>query len=146
MAIESGTENLRSRVSPRLGEYATEIMSSMTDKRYNGFSVSDGLSVTYITEDGENRSVDFLSGGTRDLAYVALRVALVDMLYEDKPPICFDETFAHQDNIRAQAMMRALAKLAEDGYQSFVFTCRNREAALASELVTSPGLFRIGEV
>ena len=146
MAIESGTENLRSRVSPRLGEYATEIMSSMTDKRYSGFSVSDGLAVTYITEDGEKRSVDFLSGGTRDLAYVALRVALVDMLYEDKPPICFDETFAHQDNVRAQAMMRALAKLAEDGYQSFVFTCRNREAALASELVTSPGLFKIGEV
>ena len=144
-AIETGTDNLRARVSPRLGEYATELMTSMTDKRYTGFSISKGLELTYLTDSGEEKSVDFLSGGTRDLAYVALRIALIDMLYEDKPPICFDETFAHQDNIRAQAMMRALASLAGEGYQSFVFTCRNREAALANEIVPAAGLFKIGE-
>lgn len=144
-ALETGTDNLRSRVSPRLGEYATELMGIMTDRKYNGFSVDRGLTVSYTNESGEDKSVDFLSGGTRDLAYIAVRLALIDMLYEDKPPITFDETFAHQDNLRAQAMMRALARLAEEGYQFFIFTCRNREAALASELVRGAGLFKLGE-
>ena len=55
------------------------------------------------------------------------------MLYTEKPPICFDESFAHQDNARASSMMKGIKKLADEGQQSFVFTCREREAALAKE-------------
>ena len=83
-----------------------------------------------------HKSIDFLSGGTRDMAYIAVRAALIDMLYGEKPPICFDESFAHQDNIRARAMMKAINQLADEGCQSFIFTCRGREAALAEEVVS----------
>ena len=141
--IEGATDNLREGVAPRLGQYATDLMSVMTDKRYNSFSVSDGMRVSFATEDGGERSVDFLSGGTRDLAYVAVRMALVDMLYTEKPPICFDETFAHQDNTRARALMRSLAHLAEEGYQSFVFTCRQREGVLANDLAKGAGVYKL---
>ena len=55
----------------------------------------------------------------------------------------FDESFAHQDNVRAKAMMKALAKLSKSGTQSFIFTCRNREGALATELCKNAGVFRI---
>ncbi len=141
--IESASDDLRSEISPRLGEYATELMSVMTDKKYSNFSVSDGMTVTFTAEDGSEKSVDFLSGGTRDLAYIAVRMALIDMLYPEKPPVCFDETFAHQDNVRAHSMMRAIAKLADDGYQSFIFTCRAREGALATELSAASGVYRL---
>ena len=142
-AIEAATDNLREGVSPRLGEYATELMGVMTDKRYTSFSVSDGMKVSFVAEDGKEKSVDFLSGGTRDLAYVAVRMALVDMLYSEKPPIAFDETFAHQDNLRARSMMRSIAELGEEGYQSFVFTCRARESVLASELAAGAGIYKL---
>lgn len=142
-SIENASENLRESISPRLGEYATELMGIMTDKKYTAFNVSDGLKVSFTAEDGEERTVDFLSGGTRDLAYIAVRMALIDMLFEEKPPVCFDESFAHQDNLRARSMMKAISHLAEDGYQSFVFTCRAREAALASELVKGAGVFTL---
>ena len=89
------------------------------------------------------KSVDFLSGGTRDLAYIAVRLALVDMLYTERPPLVFDESFAHQDNVRAKAMMKALVKLAKEGSQSFIFTCRNREGTLATELLRTAAVFRI---
>jgi DNA repair exonuclease SbcCD ATPase subunit len=141
--IDGATENLREGVAPRLGQYATDLMSVMTDKRYTSFSVSDGMKVTFSSEDGSERSVDFLSGGTRDLAYVAVRMALVDMLYTEKPPICFDETFAHQDNTRARSLMRSLAHLAEEGYQSFVFTCRAREGVLANDLAGGAGVYKL---
>ena len=145
-AIESASDNLRSGISPRLGEYSTELMGIMTDKKYGEFDVTSGLKVSYQTEGGEQRTVDFLSGGTRDLAYIAVRMALIDMLYTEKPPVCLDESFAHQDNLRARSMMKSLAHLGGEGYQSFVFTCRAREAVLASELVKTPGIFKLSVV
>ena len=145
-AIEDASDNLRAGISPRLGEYSTELMGIMTDRKYGEFNVNDGLKLTYQTEGGEKRTVDFLSGGTRDLAYIAVRMALIDMLFSEKPPVCLDESFAHQDNVRARSMMKSLAHLGNEGYQSFVFTCRARESALASELVKAPGIFKLSVV
>ena len=145
-AIESASDSLRAGISPRLGEYSTELMGIMTDKKYGEFDVNSGLKVTYKTENGEERTVDFLSGGTRDLAYISVRMALIDMLYTEKPPICLDESFAHQDNVRAKSMMKSIAHLGKEGYQSFIFTCRNREANLASEMVKKPGIYKLSVV
>ena len=144
-AIECASDHLRAGISPRLGEYSTELMSIMTDKKYRDFDVSSGLKVTYLSESGEQRSVDFLSGGTRDLAYISVRMALIDMLYTEKPPIVLDESFANQDNQRARSMMRACAHLALEGYQSFIFTSRQREGALASELASGAGIFKLSD-
>ena len=142
-AINGAMDNLRAEISPRLGEYATGLMEIMTDKKYTAFDVSDGLKLSFTDEDGETKSIDFLSGGTRDMAYIAVRAALIDMLYGEKPPVCFDESFAHQDNNRARAMMKAINRLADEGCQSFIFTCRGREAALANELVLGAGVYRL---
>ncbi len=142
-AIECASDNLRSGISPRLGEYSTALMSIMTDKKYRDFDVSSGLKVSYLTEGGEQRSVDFLSGGTRDLAYIAVRMALIDMLFTETPPIVLDESFANQDNKRARSMMRACAHLALAGYQTFIFTCRAREGTLARELVRGAEVFEL---
>lgn len=119
------------------------MLTVMTDRKYSFVGVDEGLGINFTTGDGEARSVDYLSGGTRDLTYVAVRMALIDMLYPEKPPICFDETFANQDNLRAAAMMRAVNKLADEGHQSFVFTCRQREAALATELQPRSAIFKL---
>ena len=145
-AIENASDNLRAEISPRLAEYSTALMGIMTDKKYTSFEVSDGLKVTFKDADGEQRSVDFLSGGTRDLTYIAVRMALIDMLYDEKPPVIFDESFAHQDNLRARSMMAGLAKLSEDGVQSFVLTCRAREGALAKELVSGSGVYKLSVI
>jgi uncharacterized protein YhaN len=142
-SIMSASENLREEISPRLGEFSTELMSLMTDKKYTSLDVNDGLKVSFIANDGEKKSVDFLSGGTRDLTYIAVRMALIDMLYTEKPPVAFDESFAHQDNIRARSMMKAVAALATEGHQSFIFTCRQREAAIAREFEKKTEVFRL---
>lgn len=143
-ALNKAREKLRLEISPRLGEYSTKLMEIMTNKKYTGIDVTDGLKVSFTDASGEEKSVDFLSGGTRDLAYIALRMALIDMLYHEKPPVCFDESFAHQDNVRAKSMMRAIAYLAEEEkVQSFIFTCRAREAQLALELSKNAAVFKL---
>lgn len=141
--IESASENLRSEISPRLGEYSAALMQIMTDKKYSDIDVSDGLKVSFVGADGEHRSVDFLSGGTRDMTYISLRMALIDMLYTELPPVCFDESFAHQDNARATSMMRAIKSLADSGQQSFIFTCREREAHLAREIAKDTVIYKL---
>ena len=145
-AIKGASDNLRAEISPRLGEYATRMMEIMTDKKYSDFDVSNGLKVSFTAPNGEKKSIDFLSGGTRELAYVAVRAALIDMLYTEKPPVCFDESFAHQDNVRARSMMRAIKQLSEEGVQSFIFTCRGREAALATELLPGAGIYKLSVI
>lgn len=142
-AIESASDNLRAEISPRLSEVATKLLAVMTDNKYTSLDVDEGLELNFKTRDGKEKSVDYLSGGTRDLTYVAVRMALIDMLYTEKPPICFDETFANQDNARANAMMRAVKQLSEDGYQSYIFTCRQREAVIASELQPKTAIFKL---
>ncbi len=145
-AIVNASDNLRAGISPRLGEYATKMMEVMTDKKYTSFDVSDGLKVSFVDPTGEKKSVDFLSGGTRDMAYIAVRCALIDMLYTEKPPICFDESFAHQDNVRARSMMKAIKKLSGEGCQSFIFTCRAREASLATEIIKGAGVYKLSVI
>lgn len=145
-AIESASDNLREEISPRLGEYSTSLMEIMTNRKYSAFDVTDGLKVTFKDALGQDKSIDFLSGGTRDLAYIAVRMALIDMLYTEKPPIVFDESFAHQDNVRAASMMRAIHSLSAEGHQSFIFTCRAREATLASELSKNTEVFKLSGV
>lgn len=145
-AITHASDNLRAGISPRLGEYATKMMEIMTDKKYSSFDVSDGLKVSFSDPNGEKKSIDFLSGGTRDMAYIAVRAALIDMLYTEKPPIIFDESFAHQDNVRAKAMMKMIKQLAKEGCQSFIFTCRGREAVIASETVKGAGIYKLSVI
>ena len=70
-------------------------------------------------------------------------MALIDMLYSEKPPVSFDESFAHQDNARAKSMMKALSSLAESGQQTFVFTCREREGVLAKEISGKTLVFKL---
>lgn len=142
-AIESASDNLRLEISPRLGEFSANLMQVMTDKKYTEIDVSDGLKLSFVGADGEKRAVDCLSGGTRDLTYISLRMALIDMLYTEKPPVSFDESFAHQDNARARSMMKAIKKLADDGQQSFIFTCREREGVLAEELFEGASVFKL---
>ena len=145
-AIDCARDNLRRDISPRLGDYATKLMSVMTDKKYTSFAIDNDLKITFKGETGDQKSVDFLSGGTRDLAYIAVRAALIDMLYSEKPPIIFDESFAHQDNIRAKSMMKGISGLAKEGCQSFIFTCRGREGALAKEIDKKAGVFKLSVV
>ncbi len=144
-AIGSASEKLREEISPRLASFSSEMMTLMTDRKYTSLDVTGNLDVTFTLGTGEEKSADYLSGGTLDLTYISVRMALVDMLYTETPPMTFDESFAHQDNVRARAMMRAVKSMTDRGYQSFIFTCRQREASLAAELLPSASVYRLSD-
>ncbi len=130
-AIENAGDRLRAEISPRLSGYACRLIAAVTDGRYSILDINNKLTMSY--SDGEtSRAIGYLSGGIRDIAYIALRLSLIDLLFREKPPVCFDESFAHQDNARLYSALRALYTVAADGVQSIIFTCQSREADIAA--------------
>ncbi len=131
-ALEVAGERLRRGISPHLSHFAGRMMDGLTDGVYKDIGVSPDLSVTAETESG-TRALDYLSAGTQDLAYLSLRMALIDLLYKEKPPVCFDESFSHQDDARAARMLDTLTLLTENGWQAIIFTCHDREGRILTE-------------
>ncbi|MBQ2732975.1 MAG: AAA family ATPase [Clostridia bacterium] len=132
-ALGTAGQNLRGGVAPFLSEGACRRMNAATNGKYSGLRVDGELSAVCIAENGV-RSLEHLSAGTRDLAYISLRLALVDLLYKrEKPPLVFDESFAHQDRERTALALKLLSAEGERGIQSLLFTCRSYEAQSAQD-------------
>lgn len=132
-ALGCASEGLRCRVSPRLADYAGKLLSAVTGGSVGELGVDSALALTYMAEGGAH-SVDYMSKGTKEAAYFALRLALVDLLYkEEKPTLIFDESFAYADDRRTERMLRLLAALAGDGVQSVVLSCHSREGDIAAK-------------
>ena len=133
-SIENASRGLRTRVSPRLAEYAGKLLSVLTDGKYTEIGVDDEMNMTFLAKDGAH-DISYLSKGTRESAYFALRLALCDLLCkEEKITLVLDESFAHADNERTKQSFRILAALAAEGTQSIVLACHDREEKIAEKV------------
>lgn len=125
--LREASEKLRSSVAPRLAADAGRLLGEITGDKYREVGVGGELKLTCNTKSGL-RSIEQLSAGTQDAAYLALRIALCGLVYrKDIPPMIYDESFGRMDDERAAAMLR----LAESRGQSLILTASGREKALS---------------
>ncbi len=76
-----------------------------------------------------------LSQGMSDQLYLCLRLALLDVITEDRrPPVFLDEPFAHLDAERRRAMLALLVAAAKDR-QVVLFTCSPDCDAVADRVI-----------
>ncbi len=130
------SENLRRSVTPTLRLRAGELMSTATGGKYRDLGISGDMKITVMT-DHTTRSIDALSKGTRDAAYLSLRLALAEMVCRDNmPPLLFDESFTQLDESRTRAMLSMLVEYSAGGTQTLIFTCHKREGEMLRELGT----------
>ncbi len=130
-SIELSSEKIKNNTLPRLREEASRIFSLLTNGKYPELGIEKDFSLSVFAE-GETRPIDALSGGTRDAAYFALRIALCSVFYnKEKPPLLLDEVFAHTDDGRTKNALSMLGNLADTGYQILIFTCHSRESELS---------------
>lgn len=133
-SIENASTGLRTRISPRLAEYAGKLMGVMTEGRYTEIGVDGELGMTFM-KDSAAHDIAYLSKGTREIAYFALRLALADLVCkEEKMPLILDECFAYADDKRTKQMLRVLFALAAEDTQSIVLACHSREEKIADTL------------
>ncbi|MBR4880774.1 MAG: hypothetical protein IKU19_02505, partial [Clostridia bacterium] len=129
--LGEASEILRLGVSPRLAENAGSLLSRMTHGKYNTVGVTTDLDMKYEVQ-GQNRDIIYMSSGTRDLAYYALRLSLIPILYKKQlPPVVFDESFARLDDDRMDRLFKVLSDV---GMQSILFTSQTRDARRMTKL------------
>ncbi len=128
-ALQTASENIRLSVLPRLTRAASDIMSGVTDGKYDEIGISPSFDMNFRFDALQTLELDFLSTGTREAAYLALRLALTRALYDEehRPPMILDESLASLDEDRVR---RATAILAESDTQIFLFTCRRLESSV----------------
>ena len=130
--IESAADDMKSMVAPRISERADEYFSAATGGKYNSFEVDTKLSMSF----GEDfrRSCDYLSAGTRDSAYLSLRLALADILFGGcGVPIMLDDAFVRMDDTRLRMISGAISE-ASKKHQIFILTHGNRERDALDEM------------
>lgn len=128
------SENLRRNVTPRLRIRAGELMERLTGGKYRDLGISGDMKITVIT-DHVTRNIDALSKGTRDAAYISLRIALSELICEENmPPLIFDESFTQLDENRTLAMLQMLFDYTADGTQTLLFTCHKREGEMLKKI------------
>lgn len=126
-ALANASGQLRRRVTPKLCKKAGGLMSDITGGKYADLSVSQDMEVT-VTADNATHPIASMSVGTRDAAYISLRLSLMGLLCpEEIPPIMLDEALAHIDDTRAGSLLSMLSRYAEEGSQCLLFTCQSRE-------------------
>jgi len=110
-----------------LAGYAAEL----TADRYRAMPLAGGLPDSLEREDGLRLPFDLLSGGTRGLFALALRLAMADAFLEDAEGfLILDDPLVDLDPERQQRASAALARFAsQPGRQLLLFTCHPAHAA-----------------
>ncbi len=129
-SLETANLTLQNRFSPALGQRAAEIFSALTGGRYEKVVMDRSLALSAQTKDDPLfRSIQLLSQGTADQLYLAVRLAVCDMVLsgDDPAPLILDDALANFDDKRMAAALDYLASEAQHR-QILLFTCQKRES------------------
>lgn len=131
--IEKASESMSSGVTPVISKTAGELMAKICGGEHSSIQTNKALGLS-VEQDGFHVDSSLLSGGTRDAAYIALRISLMMRLFgEELPPLILDETLCQLDDNRALNMLTILTNLSENSTQCILFTCHRREAQLCEK-------------
>ena len=128
--LERANTALQNRFSPELGRRAAEIFAQLTGSRYSGVVLDRSFRLSAEPAgDPVFRDAALLSAGTLDQLYLAVRLAICDLVLppEKEVPIVLDDALANFDDDRCAAALEFL-KAAAGNRQILLFTCHSREA------------------
>ena len=107
-SIKEYEEEYLSRISSKTGEY----FGLFTRDRYSGVEIETGETIKVQAREGEIFDEDSLSTGARDQLYLALRLAIADLLSDETQlPLILDDSFVNFDKNRLTAALEAISKI-----------------------------------
>jgi uncharacterized protein YhaN len=110
-SIEEYQEEYLLRISLKTGEY----FNLFTQGRYTGVEIGTGEAITVQIQDDEEFEVDSLSTGAKDQLYLAMRLAIADLLSaETQLPLILDDSFVNFDINRLSAALEAISKISRE--------------------------------
>ena len=133
-SLRAANTALQNRFSPELGRRAAEIFADMTGSGWSSILLDREFHLSAEAgSDPTRRSVQLLSAGTADQLYLAVRLAICEMILptEQNPPLILDDALLTFDDRRLGKTLDYLARLGEKR-QILLFTCQSREATYLS--------------
>ncbi len=125
--LRAADSELQSRFSPQLGKLAAQYMSFMTGGRYSDVLINRDFSASAKTQDDAvARDSEYLSAGTLDLMYLAVRLAVCELAMPagETCPLIIDDALVNLDEERLRQAMALLRELARSR-QIILFSCRD---------------------
>ena len=124
---------------PKMLKAAKEYLALLTGGRYVDLEL--GKKLTVIRKDGKKRDVKYLSRGTAEQLYFALKLAFVEQIKDEiNLPILIDDSFVNFDDNRIKYIEQLLKKISENN-QVLIFTAQEN---LVDELGIQPLTFTKG--
>lgn len=126
--VQSVSKDIHSNFATQFNEHISEIVSNVTGGKYDDVKTDDKMLIRASDkQSGRIVGVDKLSSGTIDQVYFAVRIAVADMIIQNKSlPVILDDCFVQYDNERLENMLVLLNRLSAQR-QIILFTCRTNE-------------------
>ncbi|GKU23359.1 ATP-binding protein [Clostridium folliculivorans] len=126
--MDESFKEIQKSFGPVLNEKVTAILSKITMGKYSDVKINETFEITVKqSNDGRYIKAEYLSNGAWDQAYISLRLALIDMIFENKNvPIILDDAFVQYDDERLGNILNYLYEIS-DIRQIIIFTCQKRE-------------------
>lgn len=138
--LTQANARLQERFSPELNRLTGQYMARLTGDRYPAVTLTRELEGFVRSErDVLPRSALYLSKGTADQLYLALRLAVCSLCLPDRPPIFLDDALASFDDARLTQALELLWELSGK-QQILLFTCQKREGEV---LASTPGVTKL---
>ena len=129
--LQQANAQLQQRFSPQLNRAAGALLDRLTGGKYRTLSLDKELDASAAGErDVLPHSALYLSKGTVDQIYLAVRLAVCDLCLPEAP-LVLDEALAAFDDDRAKRAVELLQELAQQR-QILLFSCHQREDLLFS--------------
>lgn len=127
--LREADNEIQSRFSPELGRVAAEYMALVTGGKYKDVLLNrDFTAKTRADGDSVAREAEYLSAGTMDLLYLAVRLAVCKLALPEGEscPLVIDDALVNFDNERFGQAMELLKQIAKER-QVIFFSCREPE-------------------
>lgn len=143
--LEEADEEMRRNFSPELRVLTAKYLEKLTLGRYDDVLIDRDMKLQlHLSGETQFREAEYMSGGCYDQVYLALRLALSELITQDEtPPLILDDVLVQFDEKRMTAALALLAELSREeseadklgeSRQILLFSCHERVAEMAENV------------
>ncbi|MCQ2491501.1 MAG: AAA family ATPase [Lachnospiraceae bacterium] len=128
--IKEASEEIHDAFGKEFEERVSTIMEEITDGTYTKVHIDDAMGIVAM-KDGTLLDINYLSTGTVEQIYLAVRIAAAELMFPDEIfPVILDDIFGNFDHQRLQRVLNFLQKT---NRQVILFTCRKDVLSILEE-------------
>ncbi len=115
----------------KLNDNISNIVNIITDGKYNNVKLDENMHISVFDND-HFMPIEYLSSGTIEQIYLAVRLCVAGLLCEDRMPVIIDDIFTSYDEHRLKNALYALSLIDTD--QIIILTSNNAIGDMLDDL------------